>query len=142
MKTARLMGATAAILTVLALAACTGNGNADLNPTPTAAATDVVDITDQPGSVDGWVGALEDAHVATCARQGDEWIAAGTVTNPVEDAQSYRLYVSLLDGSETRGLVQVDVPDVAAGASGQWKAAFPLTGDDFTCVLRVERFAP
>lgn len=140
MKIPRLMGATAALVAVLALAACTGNGN--VTPTPTSAPTDVTDVTDQPGSVDGWVGALEDADIATCARQGDEWVAAGTVTNPVDDAQSYRLYVSLIDGSETRGLIQVDVPDVAAGASGDWKAAFPLPGDNFKCVLRVERFAP
>lgn len=140
MKSLRSTAAAAALCAVLALTACTGN--AEPEPSPTAAPTDVTDITDQPGSVDGWVGALEDAEVTTCAREGDDWIAAGTVTNPLEEAQSYRLYVSLLDGADTRGLIQVDVPDVAGGAAGEWKADFPLEGDAFTCVLRVERFAP
>lgn len=140
MKNVRLIGAGAALCAVLALAACTGTD--EPSPTPTAAPTDVTDITDQPGSVDGWVGALEDAETKTCARDGADWVASGTVTNPLDEAQSYRLYVSAMFGGDTRGLIQVDVPDVAGGASAPWRAAFPLEGDEFTCVLRVERFAP
>lgn len=140
MRTSRLAGVGLVLSIALGLAACTGT--AEPKPTPTTAPSDVTDITDQPGSVEGWVGALEDAKTTTCARDGGNWVAAGTVTNPLDEAQSYRLYVSAMFGGETRGLIQVDVPDVAGGESGQWRAAFPLQGDEFTCVLRVERFAP
>ncbi|WP_447944138.1 MULTISPECIES: hypothetical protein [Microbacterium] len=102
----------------------------------------MVDVTDQPGSVDGYVGAVEDADTTRCERAGSEWIAAGTVTNPLDEDQSYRLYVSAMDGSETRGVIQVDVPDVAGGATAEWRAAFALPEDELECVLRVERFAP
>lgn len=139
MTTQRLIGASAALCLALALAGCTGT--ADPNPTPTTAPSDITDITDQPGSVDGWVGALEDAEVTTCARDGDNWVAAGTVKNPLDEPQSYRLYVSAMAGGETRGLIQVDVPGVEGGATGDWKASFALPGE-FECVLRVERFAP
>ncbi len=139
MKAVRLTTTTLALLAALTLAGCTGTTG--VTETPTAAPTDVTEITDQPGSVEGWVGALEDASTTQCARDGGNWVAAGTVTNPTDAAQSYRLYVSAMDGTQTRGLIQVDVPDVAAGASGEWKAEFPLEGEKFDCVLRVERFA-
>ncbi len=140
MRMKRLAGALAAAAIAVALAGC----GADVTPAPTGTGSpsDVTDITDQPGSVEGYVGALEDAETTRCERDGSNWIASGTVTNPLDEVQSYRLYVSAMDGSDTRGVVQVDVPEVAGGDSAEWTAEFPLPDDDLTCVLRVERFAP
>lgn len=123
----------------LAVTGCTSD---EARPEPTGTiVSDVTDITDQPGSEEGYVGALGDAAVKRCERDGGDWIAAGTVTNPTDDAQSYRLYVSAMADDDTRGLVQVDVPPVDAGGTAQWNATFALPDDDMTCVLRVERFA-
>ncbi|MFT4051269.1 MAG: hypothetical protein QM677_03355 [Microbacterium sp.] len=103
---------------------------------------DVSEITDQPGSVEGYVGALGDAEVVTCAREGGDWVVAGTVTNPLDEVQSYRIYVTVRDDDDTRGIIQVDVPDVEGEASAEWTASFPLDDESLECVLRVERFTP
>lgn len=124
-----------AVLTVTGCAA----GTVEPTPTDTKAPT-VTEITDQPGSVEGFVGALEDAEVKRCERDGDGWVAAGTVDNPTDRTQSYRLYISAMADGDTRGIVQVDVASVAAGESAAWKAEFALPDNDLTCVLRVERF--
>lgn len=141
MTVASRLTAVLAVAGILTLAGCTG-GTETTAPTPSATTTpsDYVDITDQPGSGDDFVGALEDTEVTGCAADGDEWKVTGTVTNPADDAQSYRIYVSLLDGTDTLGVSQVDVDDVAAGESTDWSATLPVSGDDLDCVLRVERF--
>lgn len=59
---------------------------------------------------------------------------------PDSDAQDYRLYVSALENSDTVGLVQVNVTDVAPGKSVEWSTSIDYKADDFECVLRVERF--
>lgn len=100
----------------------------------------VTDIQDQPGSVDGYVGASKDAKVETCDLQGGSLRVEGTVKNPESDAQDYRLYVSALENSDTVGLVQVDVTDVAPGKSVEWSTDIDYKADDLECVLRVERF--
>lgn len=121
------------------LAGCVNN--AEPAPTQTTADAAVTEITDQPGTTDGYVGARDDVEIEACEKDGESWVARGTVVNPTDAAQDYRIYVSWLDGSDTRGLVQVDVDAVAAGASGEWSASAALPDDDLECVLRVERFA-
>src|SRR5690606_21720299 len=44
-------------------------------------------------------------------------------------------------GTTTRGVVQVDVPDVPAGGSASWNAGLPIDDDGLSVVLRVERAA-
>ena len=125
-------------LVALSLAACAGeaaSGDADV-----ASEESFVDISDHQGSVDGFVGALDDAEVDQCEATTDGWISAGTVANPTDSVQSYRLYVAFNDNQDTRGLVQVDLDEVPGGASENWEAQAPVSGDNLTCVLRVERF--
>lgn len=117
-------------------AACTSS------PDPAPTPTDVVEITDQPGSVDGYVGARDDVVIDRCERNGDAWGVEGTVTNPTSDLQDYRIYVSLLDGDDTVGLVQVDLVGVEGGGERTWSQEIEISGDDLACVLRVERFTP
>lgn len=124
----------------LALAACAAEGEAD-GPDATGA-QDVVDITEQQGSVEEFVGALEDAETDRCEAAEGGWVGEGTVTNPTGAAQSYRLYVAFTENGDTRGLVQVDVESVPAGESAPWRAEADLSGDGLQCVLRVERFDP
>ncbi|MPV51391.1 MULTISPECIES: hypothetical protein [unclassified Pseudactinotalea] len=102
----------------------------------------VVDLEEQPGSQEGYVGALGDAELATCATRDGALEVTGDVTNPQKEAQSYRIYVSAMQGSDTRGLTQVDVSAVGPGETASWEARLDLTDDDLTCVLRVERFVP
>lgn len=147
MNTARRASVILAVAAALTLSACTGTAGPDGTsaapaPTPTASQTDMSQITDQPGSQEGYVGALEDAKLTSCERDGANWVAQGTVTNPIDKVQSYRLYVSALSDDDTRGIIQVDVPKVAGGATAEWKASFPLDDEKLECVLRVERFAP
>ena len=127
-------------LVALSLAACTGeaaSGDADVT-----AEKSFVDITDHQGSVEGFVGALDDAEVGRCEATTDGWIAGGTVANPTDSVQSYRLYVAFNHNRETPGLVQIDLDEVPGGANEDWEAQAPVSGNNFTCVLRVERFDP
>lgn len=124
-------------LAVLALASCAGEpAGGD------AAPSSYTSVTDQQGSIDGFVGAAEDATVVHCAGDGDGWSSSGSVENPTDEPQSYRLYVAFNQNRDTIGLVQVDLQTVPAGESAEWTVEAPITGDDLTCVLRVERFTP
>lgn len=124
------------------LAGCTA---ATPEPTPTKTAESlapgITDIEDTPGSGENLEGALADSKVATCERDGDEWKVAGTVTNPTDTKAKYRIYVSLLSGTnDTRALVQVDVEDVEPEATEDWDVDIPVAEDELSCVLRVERY--
>lgn len=102
-----------------------------------------VEFTIHPGSAtDGFVGALADATVSTCEAGEGVWNFAGTVVNPTEDTQSYRLYATLNTADNvTAALVQIDVNEVAAVATADWSGTAPVEGE-LTCSLRVERFTP
>lgn len=136
----RVIAVAAALAVATALAGCSSDEGDDREVSEPVE-SDVVEIIDQPGSVDGYVGALDDSELTVCEQQGDALHVEGTVTNPESDAQDYRIYVSAMDGNETRGLVQVDVPDVASGGTANWSTDFDLSDSELTCVLRVERFA-
>lgn len=129
-------------LALLALTSCVGGEAGEATGNDSKQNSGYTDITDQQGSVDDFIGALDDATVERCEAAGDGWIAAGEVTNPAEDAQSYRIYVAFMDNSNTEGLVQVDIESVAANGTATWEAEAPIGGDDLRCTLRVERFAP
>lgn len=131
----------AALAVLTALAACgSSDESSDENVDPTPGNIQVVDVTDQPGSVEDYVGALDDAEIKNCSVTGDGLDAAGTVTNPEQDAQDYRIYVSALDGSDTVGLVQVDITGVEGGNTAEWETHMDLNQAELDCVLRVERF--
>jgi PBP1b-binding outer membrane lipoprotein LpoB len=137
--------ATVGVLAIL-LAGCTSDAAPKPTPTPTASETapepGITDITDTPGSGEGLVGALADSAVETCERSGDAWKVAGTVTNSSDAAATYRIYVSLLNAAtDTRALTQVDVAEVAPGATEDWSTDVAVAEDDLSCVLRVERYA-
>ena len=138
MKYQRNLAAAAVLAACLALTAC-GSSEAE---TPEGAAEGddkVIEITDQPGSIDDYVGALEDVELETCATGGSLGVA-GTVTNPESEAQNYRIFVSAMSADDTVGLVQVNVDDVAGGETAQWDTQMDLNQEDLDCVLRVERF--
>lgn len=114
-------------------------GSSDSAPTkkPT-----VNDIRDSQGSVDGYEGALEDATVEVCAVEEGVMKMGGTVTNPLEDVRQYRIYISAMEGTETRGVAQVDVEPVEPGATAFWETSLAIADPGLDCLLRVERFAP
>lgn len=129
----------------LGMAACTSsNDTDDAQPVPSASASlsaDPVDVSDTPGSVKGYEGAAEDAEQSRCEADGSDWVSAGTVTNPTDAEQTYRVYVSFMAGQETEGLAQADDLTVKAGESADWEVRAGVSGDDIQCVLRVERFS-
>lgn len=128
--------APAALLAAAALVGCTGG---DQPNEVDEAPEKVIEVQDQPGSVEGYVGASDDAEVTSCDMQDGALRVTGTVTNPEAAPQEYRIYVSALDAGDTVGLVQVDVPEVAD--SETWSTEIPYDGTDLECVLRVERFS-
>ncbi|MGO3148395.1 MAG: hypothetical protein ACTIJ6_12060 [Leucobacter sp.] len=130
--------AVTVLVAATTLVGCTSDEQPD---SPETANEKVVEIQDQPGSVEGYVGALEDAKVTICEMQNDVLHVAGTVQNPETDPQDYRIYVSALEGKDTVGLVQVDVLDVGGEISADWSTDIPYISEDLECVLRVERFA-
>lgn len=135
-----------AVATVLALVGCTSDDEPDPSPTETDSTerseASVVDIQDDPGSLDDFVGAHEDATIETCESGDSGWVVDGTVTNPTDEPQNYRIYVSVRDDGDTIGLVQVDVSDVAADESASWETEVDVETGDLECLLRVERFSP
>ncbi len=103
----------------------------------------VVDVEVNPGTAgDDWEGARSDVGDVDCRRDGTTWTASATVTNPTDAPVSYRIYTSFLDGGgDTRGVVQTNVVDVAAGEELPWTAQAELDEQGLRCVLRVERIA-
>lgn len=102
-----------------------------------------LDVTDTPGTLPDFVGALVDAEVVSFEQADGAWRAEGTVTNSSQAAAVYRVYASAMadGGTSTRGVVQIDVPALAPGETAVWDTEFPLVEDDLTLVLRVERAA-
>lgn len=125
----------------LALAACSGD---DKNSASEGSPKDesYVKISEPQGSVEGFVGANDDATMENCKAKGKSWVSDGTVKNSAKDTQSYRIYVAFNRGKDTQGLVQTDLKSVAAGDTAKWKVEAPISGEDLSCVLRVERFDP
>ncbi|MGV8913337.1 MAG: hypothetical protein ACOH14_12055 [Rhodoglobus sp.] len=148
MKLRTRLTATAVPFAILALtlAGCTNNGtDAQPEPTESSAAAEqtpgITDITDAPGTGENLQGALADSTVDECKRAGDEWTVAGSVTNSTDTSVTYRIYVSLLNGSnDTRALTQVDIEATEPGATADWSIAIPVAEDELSCVLRVERY--
>lgn len=143
MRLTRALVAATAVVAATALVGCTGADRADDAPARIGAADEqVVDVQAEPGSVEGYTGALEDAELARCEPSDGTLQVAGTVTNPEPETQDYRIYVSAMDGGDTAGLVQVDLTGVEAGETAEWSTEMALGEAEFECVLRVERFAP
>lgn len=133
-------------LVVLSLTACVGGGENGTGgaggaegKTPDSTGS-VVDITDTPGSLEEFVGAVEDAKPTRCEATTTGWVSEGEVTNSSDSDQNYRLYVSFMNRKDTRGLVQVDLESVPPGESSTWTAEAEIAGDAIDCVLRVERY--
>lgn len=132
--------AAAAIVAATALVACNGDDAEDPEGQAQGAEEKVIEMPDQPGSVEGYEGALDDADLDTCQSQDDVLEVAGTLTNPESEEQDYRIYVSAMEGGDTQGIVQVDVSGVGGGESAEWSTEVDLSGEELECVLRVERF--
>lgn len=130
----------AASLAALSLTMC-GGGAAGPGEEDARVDSGFVEITDQQGSIEEFEGAVDDASVDRCEATDTGWIGEGTITNPTDEMQSYRIYVAFNKNRDTKGLVQIDL-DVAPGEQDDWRAEAPINGDDLNCVLRVERFAP
>lgn len=157
----RLRAGAGILLALALLAGCGGSGeqpNAQDKPAVTVvepenngATTDpesepakkpkkVVKVKEAPGTSEGFVGARDDVDLATCEVVGKKMQIDGTVTNPTDAIQNYRIYVSILDADGTRGLLQVDAEAVEAGATQQWATEAKLSDTGLRCVLRVERY--
>jgi hypothetical protein len=107
----------------------------------TTVPTAVVDVKTQPGTAtDGFEGAVADVSDSRCDSIGGKWTATGKVTNPTSAAVNYRIYMSFVDAAgATPGLLEIDVDNVAAGASADWTGSLEIGLDDLKCVPRVER---
>lgn len=125
---------------LLGVTSCGGGTNRS-DSTGEAAET-VLDVRDPQGSVDGYEGALEDTALSVCGLEDGRFRAEGELTNPTGESRAYRIYVSVMDGDDTRAIVQVDVPAIEPGASRGWGTDVDLDADGHDCWLRVERFAP
>lgn len=113
-------------------------------PTPTGAATvrpttPATDIATLPGSTAGAVVASDDNAHTRCEPDGDRRAVSGTITNPEDAAQDYRVYVSLVDDATVVQLGEVDLPRVRPGRSVPWAMTLPDAGADVSCLVRVER---
>ena len=101
----------------------------------------VIDVTTQPGSTMGFVGARVDVSQESCEASAGAWVARGVLTNPTKGTVNYRVYVAFLDKtSATRAFIEHDVTGVRAGRAADCAVAYdkPST-TPLTCVLRVER---
>ncbi len=109
----------------------------------TTVPTAVVDVKTQPGTAtDGFEGAKADVSDSRCESTAGKWTVTGKVTNPANAAVNYRIYMSFIDAAgATPGLLEVDVDNVAAGASADWNGSLDIGLDDLKCVPRVERVA-
>ena len=88
----------------------------------------------------GEVGALKDATVASCAKDGKNWVASGSVLNPTDGPATYVIAVSFLDTkAATLGLNWTRLDGVGAGATKNWKVSAAAAGDELQCILRVTR---
>lgn len=137
-------------LAMLALVACSDSPPADSDgttadaPTPGAVATtpDIYDAVHPAGSGD-YVGAVDDVTAHTCELESDGWRVTASLLNPTDDPVDYRVYISLLNGTNaTRALVEREVLAVASGAEGQFDTLIPMPEAGLRCVLRVERRPP
>lgn len=120
------------------------SATSDSSSAPIATApTAVVDVKTQPGTAtDGFEGAVADISDRRCELTSGTWTVTGKVTNPTGAAVNYRIYMSFIDASgATPGLLEVDVDNVAAGASADWNGSLDIGLDDLKCVPRVERVA-
>lgn len=117
----------------------TGSPSSVTAPTHTPAGGVVADVKNQPGSQKSYVGALKDVTVKNCSTDTDPARYDGVVKNPTDSKQSYRIYVSILAGTTTLGIDQVDVPAVAANSTKTWSGSLKVSNKNARCVLRVER---
>ena len=99
----------------------------------------VTQVTHSPGGPSGYVGALKDVALTSCAAGTSPARFGGTVTNPTSTSQSYRIYVSLLSGGATIGVREVDVAAVGGRETQKWSGTLPVGKAGTSCVLRVER---
>lgn len=141
MSSERLAVTAATLVAAAILVGCSGDNSDDSSGQASGTEQKVIEINDQPGSVEGYEGALDDAEMESCEVEGGSLHVSGTVTNPASEVQDYRIYVSALEGGDTQGLVQVDTLGVEGGETAEWSTDIDLSGDEFECVLRVERFA-
>lgn len=143
-KVARPLGLLLTPLVALSLASCAGGAanEAASGETAPPTADSYVNVTDQQGSVEGFVGASDDAEITLCETDDNQSSAEGTVTNPTDVNQSYRLYIAFSEGRDTKDLVQVDIESVEPGEALTWDAQVPVNIKDVQCSARVERFEP
>ena len=136
------LAASAAVVAILALGACSGSDDKKPSTTSTTSKTKptVVTKTSNAPATSNYVGARKDVTDITCKQDGKLWKVSGKVTNPTEAAANYRIFTSFLDqANETRGLLQTDVPNVAAHQAKEWSGELELDAKDLHCGLRVER---
>jgi len=134
--------ASAAVVAILALGACSGSDDKKPSATTTTSKTKptVVTKTANAPATSNYVGARKDVTNIACKQDGKLWKVSGTVTNPTNATANYRIFTSFLDqANETRGLLQTDVPSVAPHEAKEWSGELELDATGLHCGLRVER---
>lgn len=96
-------------------------------------------VSTPPGSSKGYVGAAQDVKVSTCESRKGATTFSGTVTNPTDVAQSYRIYVAVTFKDATIGVDEIDVRILPARARANWDGSLASGTAGASCVLRVER---
>lgn len=132
-----------ALALALTIAGCAGDSPSETTslgggvPDP---ADPVISVEIDPGTAEGFEGALADVTDHQCEPHGGAWHTSGTVTNPTDDPATYRIYTSFLSGgNDAVGVLQTDVGPVDPGESEEWEGTLNLSAGNLSCVLRVER---
>ncbi|MCI0157501.1 hypothetical protein KNO15_12435 [Leifsonia shinshuensis] len=115
------------------------DGKGPTKGTTTAQDGTVTRVTHAPGTATGYVGALKDVTLGSCAAGASSTRFEGTVTNPTSTEQSYRIYVSVLSAGSTLGVREIDVSGLGGHTTQKWSGTLPAGKSGATCVLRVER---
>jgi hypothetical protein len=132
----------AGLVVTMVLASCSGDDDVDGDVAVSVPPPAVVEVDVNPGTSEGYEGALEDVSDLACEQRGETWEVEGIVTNSSPSTASYRIYVSMLDGDRfTRGLLQVNVDSLDSGESTEWAGEIAVSEPELDCILRVERTA-
>lgn len=119
----------------ITLAGCVGDTD------PAGTADGPISVSTPAGGDGAYVGARSDVQLLSCQGTASGGAASGEVTNPEDERQDYRIYVSAVVDGATVAVTQVDVTGVDPDVTAAWETELGTTDDEISCILRVERTA-
>lgn len=73
-------------------------------------------------------------NINTCDSSGGVVTAEGTVRNPNQDTQSYRVAITVLDGDATKASQSFEVLDLGSNETHDWELEMPVQDGDYECI--------